>query len=77
MPDKKMLSSEEIEAQSALELPDREVFQGGGGVLIVGHFLILHLAIAINVCPAIAVHVFTNGSGTAAIPICTTNAAAG
>jgi hypothetical protein len=78
MPDKKMLSTEEIEAQSALELPDREVLQGGGGgVFVLGPFLILHLAIAINVCPAIAVHAFTNGSVTAAVPICTASAAAG
>ncbi len=46
---KKKLSTEEIEAQSVLELPDREVLDSS---TFVGPFLILNLAIPVNVCPA-------------------------
>ena len=50
MPEKKTLSPEEIEEQSVLELPDREVLDGS---TFTGSFLILNLAIAVNVCPAV------------------------
>jgi len=50
MSEKKTLSTEEIEAQSVLELPDREVLNGS---TFTGPFLILNLAIAVNVCPAV------------------------
>lgn len=47
---KKTLSTEEIEAQTALELPEREVIAAIG----VGNFS-LNIAVATAVCPAIAV----------------------
>jgi hypothetical protein len=50
MSEKKKLSTEEIEAQSVLKLPDREVLNGS---TFTGPFLILNLAIAVNVCPSV------------------------
>jgi hypothetical protein len=49
---KKTLSPEEIEAQTALELPDREVMQA----ILIGN-IVINAALAINVCPAVAVGV--------------------
>jgi|GraSoiStandDraft_55_1057291.scaffolds.fasta_scaffold44654_2 hypothetical protein len=64
MSEKKTLSTEEIEAQSALELPDREVLDGS---TFTGPFIILNLAIAVNVCPAVV----TAASKSAATTNCT------
>ncbi len=47
MSEKKTLSTEEIEAQSVLELPDREVLNGG---TFSGTFI--NAAVATNYCPA-------------------------
>lgn len=64
MPEKKTLSIEEIEAQSVLELPDREVLQTFS---LTGPFNI-NIAVAVNVCPAVAAGAGTN--------VATTNCAA-
>ena len=49
MSEKKTLSTEEIEAQSVLELPDREVLDGS---TFTGPFIIANAAVAANYCPA-------------------------
>ena len=65
--EKKTLSIEEIEAQSALELPDRQV------MATVRNFV----ANAYNFCPAYAFNAFTAFSFAAATPVCTAGAASG
>ncbi len=49
MSEKKTLSTEEIEAQSVLELPDREVLDGS---TFASSFIIANAATAANFCPA-------------------------
>ncbi len=68
MSEKKTLSTEEIEAQSVLELPDREVLNGG---TFSGTFI--NAAVATNYCP-VAVSSASNFSATtncAAVAIAT------
>jgi len=70
MSEKKTLSTEEIEAQSALELPDREVLDGS---TFTGPFIIANAAVAANYCP-VAVSSASNFSATtncAAVAIAT------
>ena len=59
---KKKLSTEEIEAQSVLELPDREVLDS-----FTGPFTIANIAAAANFCPATTF----NASNSFAVSNCT------
>jgi hypothetical protein len=64
--EKKTLSIEEIEAQTALELPEREVMQA----IVIGS-IVVNAALAANFCPAAAV-----GIGNVAATYCVAAAVA-
>ena len=63
---KNTLSPEEIEAQAALELPDREVMQA----VLIGNILV-NAAAAVNVCPAAAAAVAAAQSNCVAAAVVT------
>jgi hypothetical protein len=61
---KKTLSPQEIEAQAALELPDREVMQA----ILIGN-IVINAAAAANFCPAAAAAVAAARSNCLAVAV--------